>query len=235
MGTFWDERAREDAYFFVDNRLVYGRTDAERFWRAGESDLDRFLGSLGASIRPSDTVVEVGCGVGRLTRVIAERADRVEAIDVSAEMLAIARREHRGLHNVRWLQGDGTSLAGIEDASADACVSYVVFQHIPDPAVTLGYVREMGRVLRPGGWAAFQVSNDPAVHRPPSRITRARRRALAALGRFPRGQSAAPWLGSSVEVSALRTAASDGGMGIDRVVGEGTQFCLVLARRRLEG
>ena len=51
--------------------------------------------------------------------------------------------------------------------SVDGCFSHVVFQHIPDPPITLNYVREMGRVLRPGGWALFQVSNDPTIHQPP--------------------------------------------------------------------
>jgi len=32
MGRFWDERAREDAMFFVDDREPYGNADAERFW-----------------------------------------------------------------------------------------------------------------------------------------------------------------------------------------------------------
>jgi len=104
-------------------------------------------------------------------------------------MLERARELNPGLANVEWLRGDGSSLAGIEDASASACVSHVVFQHIPDPRVTLAYVREMGRVLRPGGWAAFQVSNDPAVHTRPGPLRRARRALAGLVRRAPRGQS----------------------------------------------
>ena len=40
MGRFWDERAREDAFYFVDNRLDYRDADVERFWREGDDDLD---------------------------------------------------------------------------------------------------------------------------------------------------------------------------------------------------
>lgn len=76
-------------------------------------------------------------------------------------MLERARALHAQLTNVKWIHGDGESLSGIADASVDAVFSHVVFQHIPDPRITLGYVREMGRVLRPGGWTAFQVSTDP--------------------------------------------------------------------------
>jgi hypothetical protein len=89
----------------------------------------------------------------------------------------------------------------------------------------------MGRVLKPGGWAAFQVSNDPAVHR--RRLDRARLleavRALA--GRAPRGQSHPEWRGSYVDLDDLRVAAEESGMGVERVIGAGTQFCLVRLRR----
>jgi SAM-dependent methyltransferase len=224
MARFWDERAREDAFFFVDDREDYRAADADRFWAGGEEVLEKILAMLGLALRPSDVVVDIGCGVGRLTRALAGRARHVHAIDVSAEMLDRARELNSGLENVTWHHGDGTSLQPIADDSADAIVSHVVFQHIPDPEITYGYVREMGRVLRPGGWAAFHVSNDPSIHtggrKPPSRLK-------VLLGRAPKGQDDPEWLGSAVDLDALATAASDGGLAVQRVEGEGTQFCFV--------
>lgn len=226
---FWDERAREDAFYFVDNGLVYRRPNVDHFWAEGARQLDSMLGLLGIQVRPSDDVVDIGCGVGRLTRVLAARARSVQAVDVSSEMLTRARELNAHLENVVWVHGDGASLRGVADGAADACVSHVVFQHFPDPETTYGYVREMGRVLRPGGWAAFQVSNDPAVHR--SR-TSVRDRVLATLGRFPKGQDDPAWLGSAVELAALEQAAVDGGLATERVAGAGTQLCYVSLRRR---
>jgi SAM-dependent methyltransferase len=231
MRDFWDARAREDAYFFVDDRRAYGKKDLERFWTEGERDLDRIFELLELELTGDEVVLDIGCGVGRLTRVLAGRAKEVYALDVSREMLARARHHHASLDNVRWLEGDGTTLAPIPDATIDACVSHVVFQHIPDPAVTLGYVGEMGRVLRPGGWAAFQVSNDPSVHRPRERDRRLRRLITSAIGRRPRGVSDPAWLGAAIELSDLRAEASESGLVLERVVGEGTQFCMVRARR----
>ena len=227
---FWDERAGEDPFFFVDNRLEYGAPDLERFWAQGEDDLRVLLDAVGASaaeVAGAD-VVEIGCGVGRLTRALAREAASVRALDVSPRMIELALEHNPGLGNVEWIVGDGTSLAGVESSSAGACVSHVVFQHIADPAVTLGYVREIGRVLRPGGFAVFQVSNDPAVH---SARRPLRSRLAALLRRGPRGQDHPDWRGSYVELDALRAAAGDGGMELERVAGEGTQWCVVLARR----
>jgi len=53
MGRFWDERAREDAMFFVDDREPYGNADAERFWAQGERDLDHTLPRWGRASRPA--------------------------------------------------------------------------------------------------------------------------------------------------------------------------------------
>ena len=231
MGSFWDERARENALYFVDNTIDYRSPDLERFFAAGEDVVDRILAMVEAEIGPEDDVVEIGCGVGRLTRALARRARSVTALDISAEMLERARELNPQIENVTWLKGDGVSLAGVGDASADVCFSHVVFQHIPDPAVTLGYVREMGRVLRPGGWSAFHVSNDPDLHRPLSGIARLRHRALAAVGRAPQGQDDPAWLGSAVDLAELRETAASAGMRTERVTGEGTQFCFVLLRR----
>lgn len=231
MGEFWDERAKEDAFFFVDNRLAYRNPDVERFWADGEADLRKLLELAGVAIQPDDAIVDVGCGLGRLTRAAKSfGAGSVHAIDVSSEMLARAGEHNAALEEVTWVQGDGTSLAGIPDGVADGLVSHVVFQHIPDPRVTLGYVEEMGRVLKPGGWAAFQVSNDPDIHTPRKGLLG--RRVARALGREPKGVEDPAWLGSAIDLDELREAADRAGMDVERVEGAGTQFCIVCLRRR---
>jgi SAM-dependent methyltransferase len=232
MRRFWDDRAREDPAFFVDDRLAYGDPDLDRLWEEGAVALANFADLLSIEIGPADTVLEIGCGVGRMTRAIAARSQRVVALDVSAEMIAVAKRLNPQLENVSWLEGDGTSLAGVGDGEVDACVSHVVFQHIPDPQITLGYVREIGRVLRGGGWAAIQVSNDPMVHlqRELSGFSKLRRLAGEAARRTPRGRTSPFWLGSAIDLDELGRAAEEGHLEVERVVGRGTQFCLVLLR-----
>lgn len=232
MKEYWDERADEDAFYFVDNRLEYGDPDLAQFWDDGPELLDQILGSLEVAVEPEDEIVEIGCGVGRMTRPLAARGASARAIDVSERMIALAREHNPQLDNVEWIVGDGTSVAPIADASADACFSHVVFQHIPDPEITLGYVREMGRVLRPGGWSGFQISNQPEIHRPPGAWKRARAWLRAQRGRAPRGQAHPAWRGSAVDLDRLAAVASESGLAVERVVGSGTQFCFVLLRRQ---
>src|SRR5215213_10062778 len=113
MRRFWDRRAEENALYYVDNRLEFSNPDTEQFWQAGEQDLDKLLELAGVAVAPDDTVAEIGCGVGRLTRVIADRARAVHAIDVSERMLELAREYNPALAGVNWLQGDGLSLKPI--------------------------------------------------------------------------------------------------------------------------
>jgi SAM-dependent methyltransferase len=176
-------------------------------------------------------VLEIGCGVGRLTRALSAQVASLSALDVSPRMLELAQRHNGDLENVRWLLGDGATLAPVASQSVDACVSHVVFQHIPDPEVTLGYIREIGRVLAPGGWAAFQISNDSRIHIAGSPLLRARRALRGAVGRGPRGQNDPRWRGSMIPLDKLSEAARDGSMSVERVIGAGTQLCCVLTRR----
>lgn len=233
MERFWNARAREDAFWFVDSRLRYHAPDEEAFWAGGEEALRALLGALEVRLPPEPVVVDIGCGLGRLTRPLARDAARVIAIDVSTEMLAQAREHNRDLDNVTWVHGDGESLRPIPDASVDVCISHVVFRHIPDPAITLGYIREMGRVLKPSGFAAFELSNDPEPHRRGQRGARNRMAALVKLA--PRGQQHEAWLGSSVDLDSVRAAAAETGMVLVRTAGEATEFCAVLLRRQQRG
>lgn len=218
MRAFWDARAREDALHFVDGREPRGAGDLARFLANGERDLDALLGALDLRIAPDAHVLDLGCGVGRLTRILAARAAHVSALDVSAEMLMGAWRLPGAPADVRWLLGDGRSLAGVADASVDAVVSHLVFEHLPDPGITLGYVTEIGRVLRCGGWAAFGLSTDGRRHR---------LRAADLL----RTQRRRERRGSAVGLDDLGRVAAAAGLVIERVVGAGTPGTLVRASR----
>jgi SAM-dependent methyltransferase len=231
MREFWDRRAEEDPFYFVDNRLAYRNPDLDAFWSSGEEVVDDLLSQLGASLDRSATVLDIGCGLGRTTRALSGRARMVLALDVSERMLELAREHNPDLPNVQWVLGDGCGLDGIDAVAVDACFSHVVFQHLPDPEITLRYVAEMGRVLRPGGWSAFQVSNDPTVHRRRRLSSRIGEWLRSLVGRAPRGQGHRAWLGSSVDLERLAEVADYSGMRVDRVVGRGTQMCLVLLRK----
>lgn len=214
IADFWDARAREDPLRFADE----GARDEADFWARGERALDQLLGRLDVALDGAAEVLDLGCGPGRIARALAARVRRVVALDVSAEMLAQARVRNPRLANVEWLLGDGETLEPIPTASLDAAIAVRVLTHLPDPHLTLGYVAELARVLRPGGWAGFQVSTEPDAHHAP-------RRAPAPL-RDPR------WLGSALPLDAIHAVALEHGMDIVRIDGTRSPRSLILGVRQ---
>jgi SAM-dependent methyltransferase len=156
----WDERARNNALHYIcSDRQDW---DLESFFRSGEEDYQQLvvprLSSLGFE-PPGKTMLEVGCGVGRVTRSFARRFATVYALDVSDEMLRRGRDLHPDYDNIIWLHGDGTCFAELADDSVDFVFSYLTLQHMPSTSLALGYVREALRVLKPSGVYCFQFNS----------------------------------------------------------------------------
>jgi ubiquinone/menaquinone biosynthesis C-methylase UbiE len=144
----------------------------------GAEELAGLFGRLGGDPR-GGTCVEVGCGPGRMTGALAERFDEVTALDVSPAMLEQARANVPA-SNVRFVAVGGERLDGVEDATADVLVCYLVVQHLPSARVVSSYLAEFARVLAPAGEAFVQV---PVLD---GWIGRARRAIRTPLLRFAR-------------------------------------------------
>jgi ubiquinone/menaquinone biosynthesis C-methylase UbiE len=108
------------------------------------------------------TMLELGCGVGRMTRSFSRRFRSVYAIDISPEMLRQGCDLHPDHPGIVWVLGDGQGLGMLANGCVDFVFSFIVLQHMPRPEITLGYVREMLRVLRPSGVFCFQFNNRKA-------------------------------------------------------------------------
>jgi SAM-dependent methyltransferase len=233
MRSFWDRKARENPMWFVHSTLDYAHPDPDEFWASGEETLERTLEPFEARLTRRDRVLEVGCGVGRITRALARRAEFVLGLDVSDEMVSRAATNLAGLDNVEVALGNGRDLSSVPDATFDVAYSFLVFLHIPDPAVTCNYIAEMGRVVRPGGWTLFHVSEDPTAHVPENRPEPGLAdRVRAAIGRRPRGTKEAQWVGAAVDRNDLLDAMRRGNLELEASVGDGSLYCLVYARRR---
>lgn len=160
MARDWDELARTNAAYSIVSTPEFEGAGAERlesFWDSGRLEVERILGGLVLVNTGSLTLVEIGCGIGRMTRALAARFDRVIALDVSPEMIGRARASNPNLANVEFRVGSGMDLDGIPDRSVDVVFSWFVLQHLPRAADVLRYVAETGRVLRGGGTAFLHM------------------------------------------------------------------------------
>ena len=108
-----------------------------------------------AGVRSGERVLDVACGTGVVTRLLAERVGaggRVVGLDRDPGMLAVARTAASRL-NIEWLEGSAVKMP-LPDAAFDAVVCQQGLQFFPDRPAAL---REMRRVLVPGGRLALSV------------------------------------------------------------------------------
>lgn len=135
-------------------RGVLGRVTA-RFMRSGNGPLSLWMVEL-LEVRDNDRVLEVGFGPGVALGALLERVPHgtVAGVEASALMVRDARRHFAtavAAGRLDLLRGDAASLP-FDDGSFDAVCGAHVLYFWPDPLAT---IRELGRVLRPGGRLAL--------------------------------------------------------------------------------
>jgi len=131
---------------------VAGHTDEEELDRSGlytVDTIDRFIG-----INPCDTCLEIGCGVGRVGKIMSQRCERWIGADISPSMLQYAAQRLAGLSNIELVELHSNGLPEIADSSVDLVYSTVVFMHLYEWD-RYKYVVEAMRVLSPGGRCYF--------------------------------------------------------------------------------
>lgn len=104
-------------------------------------------------IGPGRTVLDIGCGIGRLEAALSPLSAAVIGIDVSPGMLALAHTRCAGLTNVRLHLGSGHDLAAIADDSVDLSLLVDTFPYLllSEGRLAERCLAEIARVSRTGG------------------------------------------------------------------------------------
>ena len=153
MRADWNQRAREDAHYYV----AFGGLDqSEEEFLATAADVLRSIeGQLkrlpAKANRRTYRALEIGCGPGRLVKPLSRHFGEIHGVDVADEMIRLARERLSDIPHAHFHATDGASLPQFADESFDFIYSYAVFQHIPSRDVVLEYMREIRRLLKPGG------------------------------------------------------------------------------------
>lgn len=159
---FWNSAARENAAWYIATGFT---SESAAFFESGAAEVDAFLAFAGVSLGPGDTVLEIGCGAGRMTRRLAELAGKVVATDVSAEMLSRAAANLPGRDAVTFLEVSGEGDLPVPDGAVSAVFSYITMQHVPTVRAQELYFAEALRVVQPGGWVLIQFRRAGLVPR----------------------------------------------------------------------
>jgi SAM-dependent methyltransferase len=145
----------------LQRRLAQRENDSQSFFAGAAGEWDRIRSDLYGSrfdlhavlplLPPNHVIADLGCGAGELAAKLARHVKTVIGVDNSTEMLKAAKRRAIGLTNLDLRKGDLAALP-LADAEADAALMILALTYAPEPHAA---VREMARVLKPGGRAVI--------------------------------------------------------------------------------
>ena len=144
FATFFSNQARKPTGLF-------GRFVAAQIFKKGNAEMNAFIyDSL--PISENDHILEIGFGPGELIHAMARRVDsgRVEGVDFSGTMLAIAQRKNRRqiqAGKVKLHLGDFDTMT-FDGRRFDVMIAVNTVYFWPQPEATIG---KMARLLKPGG------------------------------------------------------------------------------------
>ncbi|MCH9697930.1 MAG: class I SAM-dependent methyltransferase [Gammaproteobacteria bacterium] len=141
----WDHRVNslETGAIAVD-----GSTSEKTLVSNGQWTASQVKAAL--SINQQDTVLELGCGVGRIGKELAPQCKHWIGVDISKNMVECAQQRLQTLNNVSLHELPGNNLSVLSDSSVDKAYSIAVFCHL-DKEDLFNYLRELKRVVKPGG------------------------------------------------------------------------------------
>lgn len=160
----WEGLGRRDPLWAVltDPDKQCGGWDVHQFFQTGVDEIVavmRRADVLGLEVRRG-RALDFGCGVGRLTQALGDHFERCDGVDISESMLTEARRHDRHGGRCTYYLNARPDLALFPDGVFDFVYTVIVLQHM-EPRHSTVYIRELIRVLAPGGLLVFQVPSEP--------------------------------------------------------------------------
>jgi SAM-dependent methyltransferase len=168
----WEEMAALDPLWAIMSapEKRFGNWGISEFLRTGQEEISSLIQSAAELALPQQRrrAIDFGCGVGRLTRALRDYFPECCGVDISRGMLEKARQlapecEFR----------EGSDLRSFPAQHADLIYSSLVLQHQPDKTHVTALIKDLVRVLAPGGLLVFQMP----LHLPLRNRIQLRRRA----------------------------------------------------------
>jgi len=161
--SLWDELAKENSLYYINSDKGRKITEQE-FRQSGERDyVEHIIDDeviLNKFPNLTDLVIlDLGCGIGRMTEFMARDFKLVLGTDISGEMIEQGQRRLERLNNVQLLETNGYIIP-LPDNIVDFVFSYLVFQHMKEIEQIEENFREVYRILRPEGLFKVRVRTD---------------------------------------------------------------------------
>jgi SAM-dependent methyltransferase len=152
----WEDLAQLDPLWAIlsDNRKQFGGWDEEEFFASGEREIALLMKSCRFAAGDHGKVLDFGCGVGRLSRALLRYFSAVYGVDISTEMIRLAKEY---TPSCTFLLNPEDDLRLFASDFFDFVYSNIVLQHQRTKRIAMSYITEFLRVLKPGGMVVFQM------------------------------------------------------------------------------
>jgi len=157
MRSAWEGFADSDPMFFICSERR--EWDRDEFFATGRRQVEETMEWVGDRIHRG-RMLDLGCGLGRITVAGGEHFESVVGADISESMIRQAR-ELNPPANVELTLIEGPKMDELADGSFDLVVCFHVFQHIADEDVISEYLRSIRRLLKPAGRAILHFDTRP--------------------------------------------------------------------------
>ena len=160
MRRDWDRRADENAFHYIHSKT--SQWTEEDFFQTAQEALKETQPLLPENVQFKGRILDVGCGVGRMSFEFAKTATQVIGVDISEGMIRKAKGYARkfNIKNVEFHVTDGLGYTMVENSSTDLIYCVRVMQHVPSLNVIQSNLQECSRVLKPGGWLIFMTQDN---------------------------------------------------------------------------
>ena len=159
----WDELGRWDPLWVILTKAdkTNRRWKPDEFFKTGEDEIADVLRQVDRLIPglPRRKALDFGCGVGRLTRALAEYFPGCCGVDISPTMIQLAQELNRDIPNCRFVLNESAELPTLPNNHFGFIYTSIVLQHIAPP-YSRKYIAELVRVLKPGGMLIFQLPDE---------------------------------------------------------------------------
>jgi len=160
LKQIWNDYVKQSGDGIYTNNYIHKSESKEAHYREGYWDFSYYILNpvLKLGISPGSTVLEIGCGLGRLVIPASYYFSQCFGMDISEEVISKAQERVDKLKrsNIKLLPCDGQNIP-LEDKSVNLVYSFLVFMHIPSKKMVSHYIKEIYRVLKPEGIARIQV------------------------------------------------------------------------------
>lgn len=160
----WEGFANDDPMWAICIRPDKRKNGWEHddFFTTGQKQIQLLLNELNAKQISFNTThaMDFGCGMGRLSRALADTFENTVGVDISFKMVELARNTNHSIQGLSFVQNDKIPFEQFDSDRFDFILSYITLQH-NDPEISAQLLSELCRVLASGGLLVFQLPSEP--------------------------------------------------------------------------